>query len=373
MSFQLPTATALPSEIQLGKEKPQGAFCLRTRYALSANSANSWVPSTLVSLPLQTGTPGTFTDVKQGTINCTLQISNTNPYVDYLNFGPSGAIIFFDEMRIYSSGTPIEENLRYSESVDLLMMQGGWQSKPFHVYRRNKWRAANGRAGHKHVNFIKPSMVDSTGAPMFGRTPFMDKNSSVYAPPAVSFGYVTSSETFGNAVPDWGYHAVGIANSSLGTPENATAIMGSVVGTDGQPFNDAGYGDISTFSTYVQYLYDGNSAAAKYGGGIGHNTYGCNPTHVSAYTSGTLLAKNDLLPFKNTQVARAAPSSALLTAYPWLSAAQYVPTQWPDYQPCTLSGEISDREVDVYMGGKTKVSGYLNYLSNVRSVPLAVT
>jgi hypothetical protein len=126
MSFQQSTATALPAEVQLAKEKPQGAFCLRTRYALSANSANSWLAGSLVSLPLQTGTPGTFTDVKQGNINCTVQISNTNPYVDYVNFGPCGAIILFDEMRVYSSGTPVEENLRYSETVDLLMEQGGW-------------------------------------------------------------------------------------------------------------------------------------------------------------------------------------------------------------------------------------------------------
>ena len=123
MSFQLSTATALPAEVQLGREKPQGAFCLRSRYSLSANSASSWNAGTTLSIPLQTGTPGTFTDVKQGIIQATMQISNSNPYVDYLNFGPSGAIILFDEMRIYSSGTPIEENLRYSETADLLTIQ----------------------------------------------------------------------------------------------------------------------------------------------------------------------------------------------------------------------------------------------------------
>ena len=133
MSFQLTTATALPAEVQLGREKPQGAFALRTRYALSANSASSWNAGTTLTLPLQTGTPGTFTDVKQGIIQTTVQITNTNPYVDFLNFGPSGAMIFFDEMRIYSSGTPVEENLRYSETADLLTIQGGHQCRPFQV------------------------------------------------------------------------------------------------------------------------------------------------------------------------------------------------------------------------------------------------
>ena len=152
MSFQLNTATALPAEVQLGREKPQGAFALRSRYALSANSASSWNAGTTLTLPLQTGTPGTFTDVKQGIIQATIQITNTNPYVDFLNFGPSGAMIFFDEMRVYSSGTPVEENLRYSETADLLMIQGGHQCRPFHMFRRNKWRAANGLAGDKHIN-----------------------------------------------------------------------------------------------------------------------------------------------------------------------------------------------------------------------------
>lgn len=30
--------------------------------------------------------------------------------------------------------------------------------------------------GDKHINFIKPAMVDATGVPMFGRTPFMVRN-----------------------------------------------------------------------------------------------------------------------------------------------------------------------------------------------------
>ena len=42
MSFQQSTATALPAEVQLAKEKPQGAFCLRTRYALSVRNYVSY-------------------------------------------------------------------------------------------------------------------------------------------------------------------------------------------------------------------------------------------------------------------------------------------------------------------------------------------
>jgi len=375
MSFQLPTATALPAEVQLGKEKPQGAFCLRTRYALSANSANSWSASTLVSLPLQTGTPGTFTDVKQGTINCTLQITNTNPYVDYLNFGPCGAIIFFDEMRVYSSGTPIEENLRYSESVDLLMNQCGWQAKPYHVFRRNQWRAANGRAGDKHINFIKPSMVDTQGVPLNGRTPFMDNNSGVYQPPAMAFGYATDNlgATGGtvvnsNVVQDWGYKSPGIATFTL-KADNVTAYGGNIFGMDGGTFCDAGFTLASGPSFYNGASGSNGSTDALFSGRT--------PSHVTLFSgsyTGTNVkwAKQDALVFKNTQVGRPAPTSAQLVVAPWLPAAQYVPSQWPDYQPFTLCGDLEDDEVDVFLG-KTKVSEYMKYLANVRSLPIGVS
>ena len=359
MSFQNATATALPAEVQLAKEKPQGAFCLRTRYALSANSANSWSPGALCSLPLQTGTPGTFTDVKQGNINCTLQISNTNPYVDYLNFGPCGAMIFFEEMRVYSSGTPVEENLRYSETVDLLMEQGGWQCRPLHVFRRNKWRANNGRAGDKHINFIKPAMVDAFGCPMFGRTPFMDKNSAVYQPPSIALGYQSS--------------ATGVQNLALQAPSKASAAntfsLGSLVGQDsGYTFNDDALFPATAARVSTNFYADGTD-------GQGFQTTivaGRNSTCVKKAGAGDgLAALNDMAAWKNTQVGRTNADGAFSNTYPWLPCASFVPSQWPDYQPCTLAGEVDDFEVDNIIG-KTKVAEYMKYLANVRSLPIGV-
>lgn len=372
MSFQLATATALPAEIQLAKEKPQGAFALRTRYALSANSANSWNAGTLVSLPLQTGTPGTFTDVKQGCINCTIQITNTNPYVDFLNFGPCGAMIFFEEMRVYSSGTPVEENLKYSETVDLLMMQAGHQAKPYHIFRRNNWRAAHGAAGDKHINFIKPSMVDTFGVPMFGNTPFMDNNSAVYCPPGISFGIQSAASTLANAVVDAGYRTISapVENSISSTQ----AFFGQVWGNDNSaPFNDLGFDYQTPLESSSTTFYDGN--VLNFGAGPG-SLHFRNASHVTPGNGANgavraLLAASDMLAWKNTQVGRSAPSASQIAAAPWLPAANYVPSQWPDFQPATLCGEISDSEVDKLMG-KTKMAEYMKYLSNVRSLPIGV-
>lgn len=373
MSFTASSNTALPAEVQLAKEKPQGAFCLRSRYALSANSANSWLAGALVSLPLQTGTPGTFTDVKQGNINCTLQISNTNPYVDFLNFGPCGAIIFFDEMRIYSSGTPVEENLRYSETVDLLMEQGGWQCRPLHVFRRNKWRAANGKAGDKHINFIKPSMVDVTGVPMFGRTPFMDKNSAVYQPPAIAIGYEAYNVP-GGAAPQYTLRANAVTDAafrsaSKGSGAGNTFSHGSILGGDtGYTFNDDGIAGDVALRNAANFYVEGTN-------GSGFNTQaivGRNASCVKTTTAvGGAVYLNDQAAWKNTQVGRT-NADVGVAGYPWLPCASFVPSQWPDYQPCTLSGDPDDFEIDNIIG-KTKVAEYMKYLANVRSLPVGLS
>jgi hypothetical protein len=342
MSFQLNTATALPAEVQLGKEKPQGAFALRSRYSLSANSASSWNAGTTLTLPLQTGTPGTFTDVKQGVIQATIQIVNTNPYVDFLNFGPSGAMIFFDEMRVYSSGTPVEENLRYSETADLLMIQAGHQCRPFHMYRRNKWRAANGLAGDKHINFIKPSMVDALGVPMFGRTPFMDKNSAVYNPPSISIGTSTTA---------------GEPYNSKGLSAGGNTSSGSLIGS--LPFYDGNVsGAASTVpDTLVGSILTGVGSASQSG--------------ATMHRQQSNAAENSL---ENPIYTRVAQFGRLKNGgnFANAQAASYVPSQWPDYQPSTLSGEFDDEEIDSILG-KTKISEYIKYLCNVRGLPIGVS
>lgn len=101
---------------------------------------------------------------------------------------------------------------------------------------------------------------------------------------------------------------------------------------------------------------------------------GRNSTHVrTAPASNQWFQQvNDRLLWKNTVVARTETAGSLETTYPWLPCATYTPAQWPDYQPCTLSGDIDDFEVDQIIG-KTKVSEYMKYLANVRSLPIGLT
>jgi len=98
---------------------------------------------------------------------------------------------------------------------------------------------------------------------------------------------------------------------------------------------------------------------------------GRNSTSVQMTGSGAYIS--DHAAWKNTQVGRNA-SNGLGINFSWshLPAGQYVPSQWPDFQPCTISGDIDDYELDL-LAGKTKVSEYMKYLANVRSLPIGVS
>lgn len=205
-------------------------------------------------------------------------------------------------------------------------------------------------------------MVDATGVPMFGRTPFMDKNSAVYAPPAISFGYYTG------AIDCNGLQTFSKGNiSGTGPPS-----FGALVGNDsGYTFNDDSFGgNVNSVQQLRGRPYD----YLALGMGTGSLIAGRNPTHVHGNQLGNqyFIQANDHFVFKNTVVARTETAGSLEAANPWLPCATYTPSLWPDYQPCTLSGEIDDFEVDQIIG-KTKVSEYMKYLANVRSLPIGVS
>lgn len=231
-----------------------------------------------------------------------------------------------------------------------------------HVFRRNKWRANNGKAGDKHLNFIKPSMVDATGVPMFGRTPFMDNNSAVYCPPSISFGYQTST----SLVP---VIDQGLQNTSK--QGGGRYNFGSVFGNDsGYTFNDDGFQyNLQDAINLGGALYDYTS----WGAGTNNVAIvGRNSTHVRSPPDPVYYAQvNDQVMWKNTFVARLGNVGNIEATYPWVPCATYSPALWPDFQPCTLSGEVDDFEVDSIIG-KTKVSEYMKYLANVRSLPIGI-
>ena len=141
----------------------------------------------------------------------------------------------------------------------------------------------------------------------------------------------------------------------------------------GYVFNDDGYGATVVSSAAHALIYNFDT------GGQGINAVttvinGRNSTHVRPNVGGgggTLIQANDYIGWKNTVVGRTETLGATESTYPWIACATYVPSQWPDFQPCTLSGEVDDFEVDQIIG-KTKVSEYMKYLANVRSLPIGL-
>jgi hypothetical protein len=172
--------------------------------------------------------------------------------------------------------------------------------------------------------------------------------------------------TYANATFDLGYRTLSKANST-------NYSFGAVFGNDsGYTFNDDGYGGTPAQAMVLtgSKLYTGS----KNGQGLDVNRLaGRNSIHVApAESDANRLQGNDYLAWKNTSVGRTETSQADETTYPWIPCASYVPSQWPDFQPCTLSGDVDDFEVDQIIG-KTKVAEYMKYLANVRSLPIGVT
>ena len=138
----------------------------------------------------------------------------------------------------------------------------------------------------------------------------------------------------------------------------------------GYTFNDDGFGATIASSVARSLIYNYNSG----GQGITAQTLiaGRNSTHVRPDPAAATLEANDYLGWKNTSVGRTETLGSTEVTYPWIPCATYVPSQWPDFQPCTLSGEVDDFEVDQIIG-KTKVSEYMKYLANVRSLPIGLS
>lgn len=175
----------------------------------------------------------------------------------------------------------------------------------------------------------------------------------------------TGEVTFANTLFDLGYR-------TISKSDGANYSFGAVFGNDsGYTFNDDGFGGTLGQAAALanSFIYDGT----KNGQGLNVTSIvGRNSSHVKpAEDAAARIQGNDYLGWKNTSVGRTETAQADEAASPWIPCASYVPSQWPDFQPCTLSGDVDDFEVDQIIG-KTKVAEYMKYLANVRSLPIGV-
>lgn len=156
---------AIPRSLNLSAQKPASIPAYTRRVESIATNAQQFSEWQLANIMLDTSTPGSFLDPTQSILHFDLTITNTNPYVDYVNFSACGAASLIQEMRIICQGTPVEEILDYNTMFEMWMDIGGYSQDEFKLYMDNSWRAP---AIHPstELNFIKPPMVDREGVIM---------------------------------------------------------------------------------------------------------------------------------------------------------------------------------------------------------------
>jgi len=156
---------AIPRSLNLGLHKPTSVPAYTRRVTSIATNAQTFSENDLANIVLDTSTPGSFLDPTQSLIQFDLQITNTNPYIDYVNFSTCGAGSLIQEFRIICQGTPIEEILDYNTMFEMWMDIGGFCQEEFKMYMENPWKAP---AIHPstEVNFVKPPMLDREGVIM---------------------------------------------------------------------------------------------------------------------------------------------------------------------------------------------------------------
>jgi hypothetical protein len=156
---------AIPKSLNLGLHKPTSVPAYTRRVTSIATNAQTFSENDLANIVLDTSTPGSFLDPSQSLIQFDLQITNTNPYIDYVNFSACGAGSLIQEFRIICQGTPIEEILDYNTMFEMWMDIGGFCQEEFKMYMENPWRAP---AIHPstEINFVKPPMLDREGVIM---------------------------------------------------------------------------------------------------------------------------------------------------------------------------------------------------------------
>ena len=178
--------SAIPAGLHY-EAKPAAIPVYRRRCITSAISSNEYHPGQTIKIPLDTAMHGSVLDTKQTMLQFQLQIKNMNPFVDYINFGRSGAAGIFSGFRFMVNGNPVEKINNYAEIFEDMMIKLNLNGEPYHFFHPNPYMPEEGPL---HTNFIKPPMVDCMGNTMYRPQMLLDAASA----PNVFFGNLSSKQ-----------------------------------------------------------------------------------------------------------------------------------------------------------------------------------
>ena len=177
---------AVPKIFNLGAIKPPGINAYTRKVQSISTNNTTFTENMNAQILIDTATPGAFLDPSQSLLQFDFTITNTNPYIDYVNFSACGVGAIIEEFRIVCQGTPIEEVLYYNKMFEMWMDLGGYAQEEFKMYMENSWRAP-AIAGGNDLNFVKPPMVDREGVimcpnniNMFGNTSRVGQEQGTY-------------------------------------------------------------------------------------------------------------------------------------------------------------------------------------------------
>ena len=166
---------SLPSGTQVGVW--QGAVdCVNRKVVNFATSATPYAARSTAKIPIDSGIVGAWMDTGTTRIEFTLYVNNTNPFVDYMNLTRAGVATFIREFRFMINGTPVEQLRNYNRIVENAYVIRNQNAEPYYHFVPNPWEPPCAKYLPEEANFIRPSMVDMMGRPMFAYQFISDSN-----------------------------------------------------------------------------------------------------------------------------------------------------------------------------------------------------
>ena len=329
------SAQAVPKTFNLGLEKPVTVPAYGRQVQSIATNAQSFGPNTIANIVIDTSTPGSFLDPMQSLIEFDVTFTNTNPHIDFLNFGAAGAASLIQEYRIYNQGTPLIEILDYNLAFENWMKLNNAQQQEFKMYMENSWRAPVA-TDESDLNFVKPPMVDLNGVIMWPTTinQFGDNNAQAKKSIGhyLSIANAVAGDTFPN-ITGVNYNSTAATVGILSTV-TAKAPAGGIVPSA------AGIVDAAT-------VVVPGAAAGPFNYSHNYNPLDANSSYCSA--PGTINSWTWTNRIDNTYVT-------------WPSTIR------PEKKGTNLGIQMQEIAIRNY-----RLEDYMMYLSNVKNIPVGIS
>lgn len=340
----------IPKNLNLGAVKPTTIPAYARRVESIATNAQTFGENQVANIVLDTSTPGSFLDPSQSLLQFDIEITNTNPYIDYINLSNCGLASIIQELRIICQGTPVEEMLDYNTMFEMFMDLGGAQQDEFKLYMENGWRAPITPGHSTEVNFVKPPMVDRQGV--------------ILAPNLVNM--------YGDPLFS-GYHNED-GQQTLQTTTNLKNFNGgdiTALNFANQPDRTKGQ---NTLTAATAGYLNSSSVTNQRGPVAGISTFPIGATALPAVGTGATSNAGNYIHYWEPTGSRWTGSSAggSIRAQSWTNRIDNTYVTWPSTLRPEPLGRNEARVRQETQVKKYRVQDYLQYLSNVKNLPVGV-